>query len=71
MGIKNRKCEQGKEYTMPNDELEKKWNEIVQQAFHTFIQENVGYQEKSDQPVCYGTGDNKSYCQVCPFQKTC
>lgn len=56
---------------MSNEELDKKWNEIIQEVFDKFIQENVGYEGDSGQPVCFGTGNDRPYCVFCDYRKSC
>jgi hypothetical protein len=68
---------------MATKNLEKKWNEALDNAFQKFIKENVGLKEikkeevtkkvkgPSRGPACYGTGDGKSYCRTCRFYAAC
>ena len=56
---------------MSNEELDKKWDEAQKENFNTFIRDNVGYKGESDQPSCFGTGDNRSYCPLCPYRRDC
>ena len=52
-------------------ELEKKWEEIVKAAFDAFIKDNIGYKGDSDQPTCYGTGDDHRFCITCFYRQKC
>jgi hypothetical protein len=56
---------------MNTEELEKKWEETAKAAFDAFIRDNIGYKSDSDQPTCFGTGDERKYCLPCPYKRTC
>jgi hypothetical protein len=56
---------------MDRKELDKKWNELLQEAFDRFIRENVGYKEGTPYPACYGTGDEKPQCVSCKYKNAC
>jgi len=61
------------EEIMDFEKLEQLWEESEDKDFDSFIKENIGYKtgEEGEQPVCYGTGDEKKWCPVCPHQQTC
>ncbi len=56
---------------MDQEELNRKWNELLEEAFDRFIRENVGIREGGIEPACYGTGDAKPQCIVCKFRGAC
>jgi hypothetical protein len=53
--------------------LEQMWEETLKEAFDSFIEENIGYKtgEEGEQPACYGTGDEKKFCLICPYVQSC
>ena len=56
---------------MNTEELEKKWEEAAKATFDAFIKDNVGYKGESDQPDCFGTGDDRKYCVACAYRSQC
>lgn len=56
---------------MDQEELEKIWEEMMQETFNTFIEQHVGYEPKGDKPTCYGSGDNMHWCFQCNYKSTC
>ena len=55
---------------MGNEELQKKWNDLMKETFQRFVDENIGTDDDG-RPKCYGTGDGESWCQVCFYRPTC
>jgi len=56
---------------MDQKELDVKWNEMLGETFDRFIRENVGYNEGSRYPSCYGTGNGKPQCVACKYKDAC
>lgn len=55
---------------MSDQDLEKKWKEMVQETFDKFIDENFGG-TKPGPPSCYGSGDGKDWCVFCEWKADC
>lgn len=55
---------------MSDQDLEKKWKEMVQETFDKFIEKNFAGPKEAP-PSCYGTGDDKDWCIFCKYRDGC
>jgi hypothetical protein len=56
---------------MSDQDLEKKWKEMLQETFDKFIDENVGIPKRPGPPSCFGSGDDKEWCVLCNWKDSC
>jgi hypothetical protein len=61
-----------KELNMDPKELEKIWEEMVQDLWVEFAKKYLEYDPETKKlPFCHGSGDGSSYCVYCPAKGDC
>jgi len=50
--------------------FEQKWNEMIKGVFESFVDSEIG-RDVEKRPVCFGTGDNHTYCHYCQYIRIC
>jgi hypothetical protein len=58
---------------MDDKKLQEIWDAMMKEAFETFIDKNIGWEEgtKARRPACFGTGDDHDWCYHCSLQSGC
>jgi len=57
---------------MDEKKLKEIWADMMQEAFHKFIDENIGWDDaKAQKPACFGSGDAMPWCSHCALRGSC